>query len=460
MSHSSLYSNFQKEFKGHLILAGDEKYDNARQLWNGLYEKYPAAIAYCKIPSDVVTAINFVRENQLIFSVRGGGHDYAGNSVCEDGLVIDLSPMNKVEIDPGLLTAAVQGGATVGEFDAEAQKFGLATPTGTVSTIGIGGLTLGGGSGYLSRRFGMTLDNLISAEIVTAEGKIVTARETENQDLFWAVRGGGGNFGVVTSFKFKLHEVGPQVLSYQAFYPFEDSEEVLKFYREFMQTAPAELQCYAFLMNVPPVEPFPKEFYGQTTCALIACYSGNPEDGEAVIKSLQDFGKPFLKFQQPVEYTAIQKSFDAGMPKGLRWFTKAHYLNDLNENVINVFKQFTKSLPGNYTMAYLEPMGGAANKIAPSATAFPHREAAYSVHIFPGWDDKAEDEKNIKWAKDFHKAIASEATGGVYLNLLSHDEKDRIKAAYGENYQRLVQIKKKWDPKNLFRRNHNIPPAA
>lgn len=460
MNNSNIYSDLKQEFQGDLILAGNEGYDKARRLWNGLYDKYPKAIAYCKTPLDVVKAINFSRENELIFSVRGGGHDYAGNSVCEDGLVIDLSRMNEVEVDPAKQTATVGGGSTVGEFDAAAQKYGLASTTGTVSTIGIGGLTLGGGSGYLSRKLGMALDNLISAEVVTARGKLVRASENQNEDLFWAIRGGGGNFGVVTSFEFRLHKIGPEVLSYQAYYSFEDSKEILNLYRKFMEQAPDELQCYAFFMNVPPVEPFPKEFYGQTTCALIACYCGETEAGAASFQTLQEFGKPFLNFQQNIEYTAIRKSFDAGMPKGLRWFTKADYINELNDKAINVFLKYTRSLPGSYTMAYFEPMGGAANRIAPTATAFPHRDAAYSLHIFPGWNDQEDDKKNIQWAKDFHQAIKSETNGGVYVNLLSHDEDNRIKAAYGNNFERLVQVKKKWDPQNLFRMNHNIPPES
>lgn len=451
--------DFAKEFSGKLILSGDREYDEARRLWNGLYDKYPAGIARCEKTSDVVEALNFVRENDVTFSVRGGGHDYAGNSVCDDGLVIDLSLMNKVDVDPESKTANVGGGATVGEFDAAAQKHGLATPTGTVSTIGIGGLTLGGGSGYLSRRFGMTLDNLLSADIVTAEGNTVKASEKENKELFWAIRGGGGNFGIVTSFKFRLHEVGPEVLSFQAYFPYEKSREVLQFYRDFMKKASVELQCYAFFLNVPPVEPFPQEYHGKTTCALVACHSGDPEKGKTELQTLQDYGDPFLKFLQPIEYTAIQKSFDAGVPKGLRWFTKAHYLDKLDDTAIDILLEQTQPLPGAYTMTYLEPLGGGVNMRDISATAFPHRDKAYSLHIFPGWSDAADDEKNITWAKDFHRAIQKETAGGVYVNLMSHDEKELIKAAYGENYDRLVEVKKKWDPENLFRSNHNIKPG-
>ncbi len=452
--------NFSKEFKGELILPEDKQYDKARRLWNGLYDKYPAAIARCRDESDVVKAVNFVREREMIFSVRGGGHDYAGNSVCDNGLVIDLSEMDKIQVDPDSKIAVVQGGATIGQLDEATQKYSLAIPTGSVSSIGIGGMTLGGGSGYLSRKFGLTLDSLISAEIVTADGKMVTANESENEDLFWAIRGGGGNFGIVTSFKFRLHEAGPEVLSFQAYHKFEDSRKILEAYREFMEDAPDELQCYGFFLNVPPVEPFPKEFYGKTTCALVACYSGDPERGKEILQPMYDLGDPIFKFQQKVKYTEIQKSFDAGMQKGLRWFTRAHYLPEINDSVISTILGFTASIPGAYTIAYFEPASGAVTRVPSGATAFPHRNKAYGFHIFPGWENAGADEENISWAKDFHQALKKDATGGVYVNLMSHDEEERITAAYGPNYDRLMEVKKKWDPKNLFNSNHNIEPAA
>ncbi len=460
MEIKTVFKKFAKEFHGEVILPEDDQYNASRQLWNGLYDKYPAAVARCESPHDVIVAVNFARENDIVISVKSGGHDYAGNSVCNDGLVIDLSPMNKIEVDENQRTARVEGGATVGQFDAEAQKYKLATTTGTVSSIGIGGLALGGGSGYLSRMFGMTLDNVLSVDIVTADGNFVTANEKENEDLFWAVRGGGGNFGIVTSFKFQLHEVGPEVLSFQAYFTFEDSRQLLRFYREFMKKAPDELYCYVFFLNVPPVEPFPAEHHGKTTCAFIACHTGDPEKGRAELQPLKEFGNPFLSFLQPMEYTAIQKSFDAGMPKGLRWFTKAHYLDKLSDTAIETLIEYTKQLPGAFTVAYLEPMGGEVNRIDPAATAFPHRKTAYSVHIFPGWDDPSKDGENIKWAKEFYQAMHKEAAGGVYVNLLSHDEKERVKAAYGENYDRLAEVKKKWDPGNFFRMNHNISPKG
>lgn len=456
MDTTSAIKKFSESFKGDLIVPEDNEYDEARRLWNGLYDKYPAAIARCKNKEDVIAAVNFAREHKWVLSVKGGGHDYAGKSICDDGLVVDLTLMNKVEVDADAKTAVVEGGSTLGQFDAAAQKHGLATPTATVSTVGIGGSTLGGGSGYLTRKYGLTLDNLLSVEIITANGRSISAGEGENEDLFWALRGGSGNFGVVTSFKFQLHKVGPEVLSFQAYFPYEQSKEVLQFYREFIKSAPEEIQCYAFFLNTPPVEPFPEEYHGKTTCALIGCYAGDLEKGKTAFKPLENLGSPFFKILQPVLYTEIQKSFDAGMPKGLRWYTKAHYLKELTDNTIDILKEFTNPLPGPFTAAYLEPMGGAANRPDASATAFPHRKAAFSLHIFPGWETPADDNQNIHWATTFHKAMENEAAGGVYVNLLSHDEKDRIKAAYGKNYERLIQVKNKWDPENLFRMNQNI----
>lgn len=458
MTDQTILKQFGKDLEGQLIFPEDDAYDEARRSWNGLFDKHPAAIARCSNLSDVVKAVNFVRENGMIFSVRGGGHDYAGNSACDDGLIIDLSQMNNVEIDAENKTAFVEGGATIGKFDRAAQQHGLATPTGTVSTVGIGGLALGGGSGYLSSRFGLTLDNVLEVEIVTADGNPLNANETEHEDLFWAVRGGGGNFGVVTSFKFKLHDVGPEVVSYQAYYPHEDSRKVLQFYREFMANAPAELPCYTFFMKVPPLEGFPKEYHGKTTCVFIACYTGDIEEAEDALKPLRQFGQPFLQMMQPMKYTELQTAFDPGMPKGLRWYSKARYFNELSDRTIGILKDFTEDLPGAYTVAYLEPVAGAMKKPAPSATAFPHRDAAFGLHIFPGWDEAANDAANIDWAKKFYEKAEKEAGRGVYVNLLGHDEEERVKDAYKENYDRLAKIKKKWDPLNLFNSNHNILP--
>lgn len=460
MPEKSITENFPKDFNGQIIQATDAGYEEARRVWNGLYDKFPAAIARCTNSSDVIAAVNYAREHKLLLAVRGGGHDYAGNSVCDGGLVIDLSPMNRVEVDSATKTARVQGGATWGEFDARAQEFGLVTTGGTASSIGVAGLTLGGGSGYLVRRFGLALDNLLSVEIVTADGRHLKANKEENKDLFWAIRGGSGNFGVVTVFEYQLHKVGPEVLSAQFFYPYEDSRKLLELYRVFMKEAPVELQCYAFFLKTPPVAPFPEEWQGKTAFVLMACYSGDIQRGKTMIRSLQNFGKPFFEAIQPIAYTALQKAFDAGMPKGLRWYSKAHYLDEISDAVIDTLEKYTNPLPGPFTMVYFEPMGGVVKEVDPTATAFPHRKAAYNLHVLPGWSDAAHDKELTAWAKALHNALEKDATGGVYVNLLSHDEKERVKAAYGENYERLATLKKKWDPMNVFGMNQNIKPKG
>jgi len=344
--------------------------------------------------------------------------------------------------------------------DRETQAFGLATTGCTVSTVGVAGYALGGGTGWLARRHGLALDNLIGAEVVTANGEAVRADEEENPDLFWALRGAGANFGVVTSLEFRLHEVGPEVLSAQAFHPFEDAGEVLRFYRTFMERAPDELTSYAFVLRVPPVEPFPDAFHGKLAVALMSCHASATAEGEAALQPLQGFGDPFLAAVQPMPYPALQQSFDAGMAEGNRWYTKAHFLRALTDEAIDTFVDHASRLPGPFTMTYFEPLGGAIGRADQAATAFPHRRAAYDLHIFPGWTDPAEDDEMMRWAREFHTAMKPYATGGTYVNLLDGDEEDPAAAAYRENQDRLRELKRTWDPDNLFHMNHNIRPSA
>ena len=445
--------------EGDVLRPGDAGYEEARAVWNGRFDKRPAMIARCRVAADVSAAVDFAREHELLLAVRSTGHDYAGNSSCAGGLVIDLSLMDAVRIDAERKAAVVQAGVTWAALDREAQVFGLATTGPTVSTVGVAGSTLGGGVGHLSRKHGLGVDNLVSAEIVTADGRLVRASDDENPDLVWALRGGGGNFGVVTSVEFQLHEVGPEVVTAQVFYPFAHARHVFRGFREFMAAAPDEIMCFAMVLRVPPAEPFPEEYHGKPAVALIACHCGPTAEGEAALRPLQEFGEPMLAVVQPIPYTALQQTFDAGMPKGLRWYSRSHDLKELSDGVIDMMIEYTEALPGQFTLAYFTPMGGAIGRVDPTATAFAHRHAPYSLHIFPGWSDPAEDQELMGWTRAFHDAMTPYATGGVYVNLLGEDEADRAPAAYGENYERLAQLKARWDPNNLFQGNHNIRPA-
>jgi FAD/FMN-containing dehydrogenase len=440
---------------GDLLNPGDEGYEEARTVFNAMIEKYPSYVVRPTGAADVMAAVDFAREQDLLLSVKGGGHNFAGTAVCDDGLTIDCSAMDSVRIDPDARTVRVGPGATWGDVDHETGAFGLATTGGLVSTTGVAGLTLGGGQGYLARKHGLTVDNLRAVDLVTAEGDLVHASEGENPDLFWALRGGGGNFGVVTSFEFDLHPVGPEVLAGPVFHPYEDAQEALEFYRDFTAAAPDELACYALVVRVPPEEPFPEGDRGEPSIAFAVCYAGPTDQAEDALEPLRAFGNPILDAVQPMPYATLQRSFDDGSPEGYRWYTKSHYLADLPDGAIDTILEFTDPFPGPLTQVALEPMGGAIARVDPSATAFPHRDAAYSLGIWPGWEAPENDDKHVGWARAFHDAMAPYADG-VYSNYLDRDEPDRVEAAYGENYERLADIKAEWDPENLFRMNQNV----
>lgn len=451
--------SLRDRMRGTVFWPGEAGYDEARTVWNARFDRRPAAVARCATATDVQAVLAVARESGLPVSVRGGGHDYAGNSVCDGGLVIDVGPMDRARIDRAARTARVGAGATWGAFDREAQAAGLATTGPTVSTVGVAGSTLGGGTGYLARRFGLSLDNLISADVVTAAGDLLRASEAENADLFWALRGGGGNFGIVTGLEFRLHEVGPEVLAGQVVYRIEDAGEVLRFYREFMAAAPDEVQCYPVILRVPPVTAFPPESHGQLAIDLVVAHTGAIGEGEKVLSPLRRLGDPILNAIAPTSYIAVQQTFDPGTPKGHRWYSKAHYLDGLTDDAIDTLLEHVRGFSGPLSIVYFEPMGGALARIRPDATAFPHRGAAHSFHVMAGWSDAGEDRAVMDWAASLHRAMAPHANGGVYVNLLDPDEPGRVRAAYGPNYARLAEIKAKYDPANLFRMNHNIEPA-
>lgn len=439
--------------RGAILCPGESGYDQARSVWNGMIDKHPAVIVACTGTADVIASVNFARQHQLPLAIKAGGHNVSGKAVCNDGLVIDLSPMCNVHIDPQSRRGRAGAGAKWGAFDHEAQAFGLTTTGGVVSTTGVAGLTLGGGIGYLTRTYGLACDNLISADVVTASGEFVTANATDNADLFWALRGGGGNFGVVTSLEFQLHEVGPLVAAATIFHPIDAARGVLDFFRSFNNTAPDAVACYAMIVNAP--EDFPPEQQGKPVLALVAVHSGSVEDGLQALAPLATYGEPLVAVVDAMPYTAIQTAFDAGNPHGGRYYWKSQYLSDLSDELLDRVVARAKDLHGAYSIIGIEPLGGAQGKVDPSASAFTHRDVPYSLGIWTGWADPGDDEANVDWTRAFFEEVEPFGAG-AYVNYLGEDEGDRLAEVYGANYERLLAVKKKWDPDNLFRENHNI----
>lgn len=441
-----------------VLLPGEAGYDDARHTWNGRFEGRPDVIVRCGGVDDVVAAVDFAREHGLAVGIKGGGHDYAGKTAIRGGLLIDLSPMRRVEVDPEARVARVQGGALWGDLDAAAQEHGLATTGPTVSTVGVAGAALGGGSGWLLRKHGLTLDNLVSAELVTAAGESVRASGDENPELFWALRGGSSNFGVVTSLELRLHPLGPDVLTGQIFHRLDDAGAVLRAYRDLMADAPDPVMVYPFLLRVPPLEGFLEAHHGEVVLDLVVAYAGPVDEAGPALRPFRELGDPLIDTTEPVPYTALQTSFDAGLPPGQRYLSKAHYLDELDDDAIDVIVAGAAELRGGFSMVYLEPLGGAAGRVAADATAFPHRDAPFGFHVLAGWTSPDDDAEVMGWARGLHRAVAPYTTGGVYVNLLSGEE-DRVRAAYGPNWGRLARVKAEWDPDNRFRLNHNVPPS-
>ena len=446
-------------FGGDVILPGDEAYDGARTIWNAMVDKRPALIARCATTSDVVRALNFARENGLVLAVRGGGHNIAGSALCDDGVVIDLSPMRAASVDVDARRVTVEGGATLGDLDAATQTHGLATPVGINSTTGIAGLTLGGGFGWLSRKYGMTVDNLESAEVVTAAGEVVRASATENPDLFWALRGGSGNFGVVTQFEFRLHPVGPNVLSGLIVYPMAEAKTVLQQYREFIANAPDELCVWAVLRKAPPLPFLPDSVHGTDILALALMYAGDATKGDPLIDPLRKFGTPVGEHVGVQPYTAWQQAFDPLLTAGARNYWKSHNLSTLEDGLIDEVINSVNNLPSPQCEVFIAAIGGATMRPAPEFAAYAHRDARFAMNVHGRWDAPADDERCITWARDFFEASAPYASAGVYVNFMTGDEPDRVRAAYGVNYDRLARVKRVYDPDNLFRMNQNIKPA-
>ena len=454
---------FKASLRGQLLTAHDEGYDEARQLWNGMHNKHPALIARCTGVADVMDAVNFARTNKLLVAVRGGGHNVAGSASCDGGIMIDLSLMKGIHIDRAAKTARVQGGATLGDMDRETQVFGLATPGGNISTTGVAGLTLGGGIGHLRRKYGLAIDNLQSVDLITAEGAFVTASEHENSELFWGIRGGGGNFGVVTSFEFRLHPVGPIVTLCAPWYPVENAQELLAKWSEFMSTAPEEFSSLALVWTVPAAPGIPEEHHGKRAIVLAGVHCGSLEEGERVIQPLRELGTPMIDMSGPLPYTAIQAAFDPFFPKGQRqYYFKSRYLKGLDTDTIAALLPHAINPPAPSVLIAIWHFGGAMQRVKSTETAFVGRENPFLFSVDAIWDDPAQTEEVITYARSFLAEMEPYSPGGLYVNFsgLGEEGEKLVKEAYGANYQRLVALKNKYDPTNLFRLNQNIKPTV
>ncbi len=445
--------NFKANLHGELIVLGDDTYESARRVWNGMIDKYPALIAHCVDVADVVMAVQFARDQNLEVAVRGGGHSFAGNGTCDGGLVIDLSPMKRVQVDPVRRTASVQAGVTLGECLHETQKFGLGIPVGTVSETGLAGLTLGGGAGWLMGKYGLTIDSLLAVEIVTADGRVLKASTTEHPDLFWAVRGGGGNFGIVTTFEFRLHPVG-SLLTGMVTYPVARAREVLRLYREFTRTAPDELTAGVALASTPD---------GLPMVALVPCYCGSLAQGQRLLEPLRRLGTPLVNLVRPMSYLELVSMLDPIVPRGRHYYSKAHSLKSPTDEVFEIMIEAHSGRPSPWTQIVLQHIHGTASRVEPTATAFALREEYHSLQIMASWtEDATEADTHIKWARGLWTATEPFATSGTYINFLGseEDEAAAVRASYGANYERLVCVKNAYDPTNFFHLNHNIKPTG
>jgi FAD/FMN-containing dehydrogenase len=443
--------------RGNLIQRGDPSYDEARKIYNAMIDKHPALIAQCSNVADVIAAVNFARDNDIIVAIRGGGHNGPGLGTVDDGLVIDLSAMNGVRVDPAARTARVEGGAQLGELHHATHAFGLATPSGIISTTGVGGITLGGGIGHLTRQLGLSIDNLLEADVVLADGSFVTANEKEDADLFWALRGGGGNFGVVTSFLFKLHPIST-VYGGPMLWPLERSAEVLRWYRDFIVQAPDALNGFFAFITVASTAPFPEELWNQKMCGVVWCYTGDtPEEVFAPIRA--QFGPPALDWVGPIPRPALETMFDGLYPPGDQWYWKADFVKEIPDEAVDIHVAYAEQLPTWKSTMHLYPIDGVAGRVAKDATAWNYRDAKWGMVMVGVSPDPADNERMIDWTRSYWSALHPYSAGGAYVNMMMEEGQDRVRAAYGEHYDRLAAIKRTYDPGNLFRVNQNIQPA-
>ena len=444
--------------KGSVLVPADPGYEEARQIWNAMINRRPAVIVQCVQAEDVPLVIRFARKNGLELSIRGAGHNIAGNAVCDNGVMIDFSRMKKVRVDARKRRAYVEPGATLADLDEATQAHGLATPVGINSTTGIAGLTLGGGFGWLTRKYGMTIDNLVSVDMITAEGKKMRASQNENADLFWAIRGGGGNFGVVTQFEFQLFPVGPEIVAGLIVFPFDQAKQILTKYRQFVNSAPEELNVWMVLRQAPPLPFLPKTVHGKEVVVLPVFYSGAAAEAEKLIAPLRTFGTALGEHIGAQPYVQWQKAFDPLLTPGARNYWKSHNFTELADGALNSIIEFAGKLPSPQCEIFIGLIAGAANRIAADAMAYGHRDARFVLNVHGRWDEATDDQKCIGWAREFFKASAPYASGGAYINFMTAEEGDRVAAAYGYNYERLVEIKRRYDPENVFHLNQNIKP--
>jgi FAD/FMN-containing dehydrogenase len=453
---------FKASLRGALLRPGDVDYEDTRKIHNGMIDRRPALIACCAGVADVLTGVRFAREHDLLVSVRGGGHGMPGFAVCEGGLMLDLSGMKSVHVDPQHRTVRAEAGVTWGEFDHETQAFGLATTGGVVSSTGIAGLTLGGGHGFLMRRYGLACDNLLSVDVVTADGCFLTASEEENEDLLWGIRGGGGNFGVVTSFEYRLHPVGPEVMCCFVLYPGDRAREVLKFCDEYVAEAPDEVSPLAFLGHVPPVEIFPERWHGEPYVAILVVYVGDVQEGERVLRPLRELGGPIADLSARMPYTEAQAILDEDYPNGWHYYWKSVNLDGLGDEVIERLADHAWAAPSEHSTIDVWYQGGAMARVGTSETAFGDRSSPILLGIEANWEDPQDDEVNLAWVRSCFSDMRRFSNGGLYLNFPGFLEEGEqlLRDVYGENYEQLVALKNKYDPTNLFRLNQNIKPTA
>ncbi len=459
MNQKEAITAFRGQFRGEVIEPTHARYDEARKVYNGMIDRKPRLIAQCADPADVMTAVRMARQNGLKVSIRGGGHNAAGLGVCDDGMVIDLAPFRYVHVDPAARTVRVGGGCRWSDVDHATHAFGLAVPSGVVGSTGVGGLTLGGGMGHLTRKYGLTIDYLLSADVVLADGSFVVASADENADLFWALRGGGGNFGVVTSFLFQAHPVHT-VCAGPMLWELDQASDILKWYRDFIVQAPEEINGFFAYLTVPPVPPFPEALHLKKMCGIVWCYPGTMEQANAILNPVRTYRPPSFEYFVPMPFPMLQGMFDGLYPAGFQWYWKADFFKELSDPAIAKHLEHGPELPTMFSTMHLYPVNGAAHRVGASETPFSFRDAVWSEVIVGVDPDPANRQAITDWAKAYYDALHPFGAGGAYVNFMMEEGEDRIRATYGDNYERLAAVKAKYDPENFFRVNQNIQPAA